>query len=75
MSRMLAVVFDGKREREVNTREEAFVWARAEGAKTVDLWTAPEPASRWDWLYPGKIFDDGARPIAFNVAVPCARSS
>lgn len=70
MTRILAVVFDGKREREVNDRDEAIAWARSEGAATVDLWSAPEPASRWHWLHPGKIFDDGTKPIEFNVRVP-----
>jgi hypothetical protein len=69
--RLLAVVFDGAAEREVNDRTEAIVWARTQGAKTVDLWTAPKPASHWRWLNP-RIFDDGSKPIEFNVPVPLA---
>lgn len=71
MSRLLAVVFGGKREREVSDREEAFAWARSEGAASVDLWTAPAAPHSWQWLHP-RIFDDGSKPIAFNVQVPPA---
>ena len=67
--RILAVVHNGSAEREVDTREEAFAFARECGAEVVDLWTAPKPASKWDWLS-RRIFDDGSKPIEFNVRVP-----
>jgi hypothetical protein len=69
--RMLAVVHNGAAEREVSSREEAFAFARECGAASVDLWTAPKPARDWRWSkrFP-KLFDDGAKPIKFDVPVP-----
>ena len=47
--------------------DDSFLWAR------VDLWSAPKPAVDWYWSgrYPG-LFDDGSKPLKFNVPVPPA---
>jgi hypothetical protein len=67
---MLAVVHKGAAEREVGSREEAFAFARECGAASVDLWTAPQPARDWRWMPNPKVFDDGSKPITFDVPVP-----
>jgi hypothetical protein len=76
MPRLLAVVHNGAAERVVNSREEAFAFARECKAKTVDLWTPPKPTTEWRWpsaVHP-KLYDDGSRPIEFNLSVPDAQS-